>query len=75
MNSQEQKAALICSQTINSSFLAFVKIVIKLIIEPRHRGLGGKYSPKVFTWMRKVVGSNLDDALIQDASFTFADID
>ena len=41
---------------------------------PRHRGLGGKYSRLVFTWMRKVVGSNLGDANIRSLSFAKPDM-
>ena len=40
----------------------------KVVVVPRHRGLGGKYS-LVFTWMRKVVGSNLGDANIRSLFF------
>ena len=40
---------------------------------PRHRGLGRKYSRLVFTWMRKVVGSNPDDGLYRTVSFSFAE--
>ena len=41
------------------------------LFSPRHRGLGGKYSRLVFTWMRKVVGSNLGDDLYIDRFLSF----
>ena len=48
---------------------------LKKKIPPRHRGLGGKYSLRVFTWMRKVVGLNPDDDLYRIVSFSFAEFD
>ena len=43
--------------------------------QPRHRGLGGKFSRLVFTWMRKVVGLNPDDSLYRTVSFSFAEVE